>query len=146
MSILSPLGAGLAIAVLVVLSTVLAVLLTRRGARVKALSGQNRVDPAEFGAVQLGAVGTVVQFSTEYCARCPGAERLLHDLVSRQDGVTFLHVDVTHNPHLVKKYRVLQTPTVLFIDDEGTQRTRVSGIVTRPALVQQITALTGGAA
>lgn len=146
MSLLSPWGAGVALTALVCLSVLLGLLLKRRGARVTALSGRDHVDPAEFGAPQFGRAGTVVQFSTEYCARCPGTERLLTEIVNAHDGLSFLHVDVTHNAHLVQKYRLLQTPTLLFIDGEGTQRTRVSGVVTRPTIAQQITALTGGPA
>lgn len=141
---MSPLAAGLAILALLLIALALGVVLQRRHARVQTIADGARVDPTELGAAALGDLGTIVQFSTEYCARCPGTKRLLSELVSEQDGVTFLHVDVTHNPHLVSKYHLLQTPTVLFVDAAGRPRTRVSGAVTRPALVQEIHALTGG--
>lgn len=143
---MSPLTAGIAILALLVIALGLGAALQRRRARVRTITHGDRVDPTELGAADLGEVGTVVQFSTEYCARCPGTERLLSELVSDRDGVAFLHVDVTHNSHLAKKYHLLQTPTVLFIDAAGRPRTRVSGVVTRPALVQGINALTGGTA
>lgn len=143
---MSPLAAGLAILALLLIALGLGLVLQRRRARVRTIADGARVDPTELGAAALGDVGTVVQFSTEYCARCPGTKRLLSELVSEQDGVTFLHVDVTHNPHLASKYHLLQTPTVLFVDAAGRPRTRVSGAVTRPALVQEIYALTGGIA
>ena len=141
---MSPLTAGIAILALLIVALGLGIALQRRRAKVRNVADGDLVDAVELGATALGDVGTVVQFSTEYCARCPGTQRLLSELVQDRDGVTFLHVDVTHNPHLARKYHLLQTPTVHFVDATGRPRTRVSGAVTRPALVQEINALTGG--
>ncbi len=146
---MTPVAAGIAILLLVLVALGLGLVLRRRGPRVRTVAGDERVDPAELGAPSLGEVGTVVQFSTAYCTRCPGTQRLLTDLVRDRDGITFLHVDVTEDPRLATKYRLLQTPTVLFVDAAGRPRTRVSGTVTRPALVHELnalTALTGGTA
>lgn len=145
---MSPLNPEIALVALVgLLAAVLLVgaLLGRRGARVRTVTAEEPVDPAELGARQLGDAGTVVQFSTEYCARCPGTEKLLAELVRGEPGISFVHVDVTRDPELTRKYQLLQTPTVLFIDATGRPRARVSGTVSRTVLSQELQLLTGGA-
>ena len=143
---MSPLTAAAAIVLLLAVTIGVGVALRRRRARVRAVSGDERVDPEALGGGSLGELGTVVQFSTEYCSRCPGTQRLLTELVRDREGVEFLHVDVTHRPHLATQFRLLQTPTVLFVDAAGRPRRRVSGAVAKPALMHELDALTGDTA
>jgi len=119
---------------LLVAATGAGLLLRRRTGRVRESASAAAIDPADFGIAGLGERGTVVQFSTEYCARCPGVQRQITGLLRARDAVSFAHVDVTHQPQLVKKYGLLQTPTVLLIDAAGHPRARLSGALTRGTL------------
>ncbi|WP_353829002.1 thioredoxin family protein [Agromyces sp. SYSU T0242] len=74
-----------------------------------------------------GADATLVQFSTEYCSRCPAASRALGALAAEYDGVRHLDVDLTHRPDLADAFRVTQTPTVLVLDADGRAIARVTG-------------------
>ena len=141
---MTPQSAFAVILGVVLLALTAALLLRRRGARVRDVSAQERIDPAVLGVHRLGGAGTIVQFSTEYCARCPGTERLISELVRDETDVSFVHVDVTRDPALVTKFNLLQTPTVLFIDATGRPRTRLSGVLSRTILTQELATLTGG--
>ena len=140
---MSPLVALLGALALLGAATAAGLLLRRRGARVRSLRGVRPLSPDVLGASRFGRAGTVVQFSTEYCARCPGVRRVLGELTAAREGLEFVHVDLTHDAALAKRFGVLQTPTVLLIDREGRPSSRLSGTVSREALRDAIDALTG---
>lgn len=133
-----------AVLALLALASVLGAFLKRRGGRVREVDSGARIDPVDFGATEFGADGSVVQFSTEYCARCPGVRRQLSELVRDRAALTFLHVDVTDDPGLARKYGLLQTPTVLLIDGSGAPRAHLSGPLSRATLTHALENFTGG--
>lgn len=133
------------VAGLLVVTVVVGLLLRRRSGRVSEVFVEEPADPADFGLPRFGSAGSIVQFSTEYCARCPGVRRQIAELLRDQGALDFVHVDVTNTPEISKKYRLLQTPTVLFIDSEGRPRTRLSGPLSRDTLDSAITRFTEGA-
>lgn len=114
------------------------------GLILRARSGRRRtakvgdVEPAEVGLEVFGSAATIVQFSTEYCARCPGVKRALTALADEQPGVTYTDVDLTHNTELASRFRVLQTPTVLVFDGAGSVTARFGGAVTASAIRDEI--------
>jgi thiol-disulfide isomerase/thioredoxin len=141
---MDPLIASVVLASLLVLTALLGTVLLRAPQRTKRLRGEEKVDPAELGVERLGADATVVQFSTEFCARCPSVKRTISELVGRYASVDFVHVDVSRNARLARKYRLVQSPTVLILDGGGAPRSRLSGAVTRQSVAEEIDALTGG--
>ena len=92
------------------------------------------VDPQRFGADALGEQATLLQFSTEMCARCPGVHRTLGAIADAHDGVLHLDVDLTHRPDIAKHFHVLQTPTTLILDRNGVIQTRFGGTPSRGAV------------
>lgn len=125
---MSPLAAALVLAG-IALVAVLAGLALRRGQGRARRVGQGTISTHDLG-VGAGAFGeraTLLQFSTELCARCPGTRRLLADVAAGNDGVRHLDVDLTHRPDLARRFGVLQTPTVLVLDGAGVPRTRIGG-------------------
>ena len=87
------------------------------------------VDAADAG--EWGARATLVQFSTEMCARCPHVRRLLGQVADAHAGVVHTDIDLTRRADLASKYRVLQTPTTLLVDDRGGVRARFNGVPSR---------------
>jgi glutaredoxin len=81
---------------------------------------------ADLGA-PLGPQATVVQFSTEVCAYCGPARRLLTELTAQRDGVAFVEIDAAERMDLTKRLHVLSTPTVLMLDALGGVSSRSSG-------------------
>jgi thiol-disulfide isomerase/thioredoxin len=101
------------------------------------------VEPLRLGADSLGEVATLLQFSTELCARCPGVHRTLESIAAGREGVRHLDVDLTHRPDIAKHFHILQTPTTLVLDREGVVQTRFGGVPSRDVLELELTRLTG---
>ena len=103
------------------------------------------VEPTRLGAERLGDRATLLQFSTELCARCPGVHRTLASVADGQDGVLHLDVDLTHRPDIAKHFHVLQTPTTLILDRDGVIQTRFGGVPSRDVLELELARVTGDA-
>lgn len=126
------LPALLAALALVVVATALGLVQRAREGRRRRGSG-DRIRPADV-ALETGAFGeraTLLQFSTEWCTRCPATARALRSAADGADGVRHAEVDLTDRPDLASRYRVLQTPTTLVLDGAGVVRGRLAG-ATRP--------------
>ncbi|WP_438353309.1 TlpA family protein disulfide reductase [Microbacterium sp. CJ88] len=113
-----------------------------RGRRPQRQTGHEIVEPQRLGADGLGEAATLLQFSTETCARCPGVHRQLAELADSHDGVRHLDVDLTHRPDIAKHFHVLQTPTTLILDRDGVIRTRFGGVPSRDVLELELARLT----
>jgi len=136
-------AAIVALAGLLVASVLVGLVVQRRHGRIRRSRASEHVDPALLGASALGERATLVQFSTEMCARCPGVRRMLTSVAAERDGVRYLDVDLTHRPDLAKTFHVLQTPTTLLLDHEGAVRARIGGVPGRELLDLELDNLTG---
>lgn len=96
-------------------------------------SESERLTEADLGA-PLGSSATVVQFSSEFCAPCRVAERVITDAVAGLDGVRYLDIDSEQKLDLVRRLNVLRTPTVLVTDPTGRILARTAGVPTKQAL------------
>lgn len=124
------------VAALLAFATIFGLLLRRRDGRRRA-GAAIRFDPAD-AATGLGARATLVQFSTEMCARCPQVRRLLHAYAAEDAGLRHVEVDLTNRPDLSERYRVLQTPTTFVVDRSGAVRARFHGVPQRDALTEAL--------
>lgn len=97
----------------------------------------------ELDGDALGAEATLVQFSTEFCSRCPGTARALVELASEYDGVRHVDIDLTHRADLADAFRVTQTPTVLLLDAHGRSVARVAGVPRIDELRDELDTTTG---
>nr|WP_201469545.1 thioredoxin family protein [Microbacterium hydrocarbonoxydans] len=127
-------------AALVVLATVAGIALRLSDGR-RQTGGHLRFDPADASGAALGARATLVQFSTEMCARCPQVRRMLSGYADVADDLQHLEVDLTHRPDLSARYKVLQTPTTFVVDASGAVRARFHGVPHRHALTDALAAL-----
>ncbi len=100
------------------------------------------VDPTRLGAPSLGDRATLLQFSTEMCARCPGVHRTLDAIAGERDGVIHLDVDLTHRPDIAHHFHVLQTPTTLILDSAGVIQTRFGGTPRRDVIELELARVT----
>jgi thiol-disulfide isomerase/thioredoxin len=122
------------IAALVALATVL-------GFAHKALTGRARSVSKSVAlpdGVVLGTDATLLQFSTEVCSPCRATHTVLDTLASERAGLTHVDLDITHRRDLASKYNILQTPTTLILDADGTVRARIGGAVKRATVLAEL--------
>jgi len=136
-------GALVVLAVLLTATVLLGVLLQWRQNRPQRHISHEVVDLERLGADGLGEIATLLQFSTELCARCPGVHRTLAAVADAHPGVRHLNVDLTHRPDIAKHFHVLQTPTTLILDKDGAIQTRFGGAPSRDVLELELARLTG---
>ena len=141
-----PIAPLLGVIALVAVATTIGLLLRTRKGRVRELAGTARLEPVTLGVERFGTAGTVVQFSTEFCSRCPGVRRLLSKQVDAVPSVEFVHLDLTHEPELAARFNVLQTPTILFIDAAGRPSARLSGQLDHNAIREAVDTFVDAAA
>lgn len=128
----------LALAVLLAATVGAGVFLQWRQGRPQRAIPHEVVQPLRLGAEALGEKATLLQFSTELCARCPGVHRTLAQVADEHEGVVHLDVDLTHRPDIAKHFHVLQTPTTLILDSDGVVQTRFGGPVRRDVVALEV--------
>lgn len=126
---------------LLVLATLVGLLLRRREGRRVAARAEERVRVSDIEG-DFGEAATLVQFSTEFCTRCPQLARQLGGLAEHYWGLRHVEVDLTHRADLARHYRVLQTPTTLLVDKVGLVRARYLGIPDTATLTEDLAELT----
>ncbi|MET0672914.1 MAG: thioredoxin family protein [Microbacterium pygmaeum] len=135
------LNACIGLAVLLAVTVGLGVFLQWRQGRPRRHIPHEVVEPTRLGADSLGETATLLQFSTELCARCPGVHRTLAAVADSHEGVRHLDVDLTNRPDIAKHFHILQTPTTLVLDSEGAIQTRFGGIPNRDVLELELNRL-----
>jgi thiol-disulfide isomerase/thioredoxin len=133
-----------AVSVLVLAATAIGVVWRARAGRARVAKLDDAIDLRELGIPANGAAVNIVQFSTEYCARCPGVHRALVAMAAEEPGVAVSEIDLTHRADLASRFRVLQTPTVVVLTSAGTEAARFAGAV-RPESLRHLLARLKGA-
>ena len=70
---------------------------------------------------------TVVQFSTAFCVPCRATRARLQQLRATRPGLAHLEVDAESHLDAVRELDVRRTPTLFYLDREGTLLGRSSG-------------------
>lgn len=120
------------VAALVLGATVCGLVQARTALRVRKADARRPqvITPADLelgDETRFGSRATLVQFSTQFCSKCPGTARLLAGEADTLDGVVHVDVDLTDKTELARRFNVLQTPTILVVDGEGELRARITG-------------------
>jgi thiol-disulfide isomerase/thioredoxin len=113
---------------LVVLSTAVGFVITSREGRLTRPTGITVIDHKDLPeASAFGKRATLLQFSSEFCTKCPATRVLLSRIASETPGVEHVDIDLTHSPEIAQKYNILQTPTTFVLDDVGAVAARIGG-------------------
>jgi hypothetical protein len=133
-----PLAALALVLALVAVATGLGLLWRRQQGRVR-VATSGLIQPTDVASsAPFGTHATLLQFSTDFCSRCPGTHRLLGAVADARPGVVHLDVDLTHRADLAHRFNILQTPTTIVLDGSGRIRARVSGVPDRGQLARQL--------
>ncbi|MGZ0712282.1 TlpA family protein disulfide reductase (plasmid) [Coraliomargarita sp. W4R53] len=141
--VMTPTAAFIALAALLISSVVIGLVMKSREGRARQVRPSASEQPATVGAAHWGEQATLLQFSTEFCTRCPGVHRTLSAIAVSTPGVIHLDVDLTHRTDLAKHFNILQTPTTLILDGEGVVRTRLGGTIARANVEHELQQLLG---
>jgi thiol-disulfide isomerase/thioredoxin len=76
---------------------------------------------------ELGQRGTLLQFSSAFCAPCRATRRVLSDVAEVVPGVVHVEIDAEHHLELVRRLGIVRTPTTLVLDAGGREVSRASG-------------------
>lgn len=115
-----------------VLAAVGGVLWRRRDGRLKG-ARQRPLAVTDLGQ-PLGTKGTLLQFSSSFCAPCHAASVLLAEVAERSEGVSHVEIDVADRLDLVRLLDVRRTPTVFVLGPHGQIARRASGVPRRDEL------------
>lgn len=100
---------------------------------------------AEDLGAPLGERATLVQFSTEFCANCGPARRLLSQVAGAHEGVSLVEVDAAARLDLARRLNVFATPTILVLTPEGAIAQRASGPPRRSDVLAAVGSVLEGA-
>lgn len=125
---MDPLAIALILGGLVTLSTGAGLVLRSREGRLRRVANLTVVTPSELGTgIHFGPTATLLQFSTEFCTKCPGTRAYLGSVAATHPGVDHVEVDITNRQDLANKYKIMQTPTTFILDDTGAVAARIGG-------------------
>lgn len=80
----------------------------------------------------------VLKFSAEWCGPCRMLERVVSEIETERDDVTFLDVDVDEaDEDFVDEYKVRNIPVLLFFKD-GLQCGKLVGGVPKSSIIDEI--------
>jgi glutaredoxin len=145
---MSGIGAVVLVAALLVAGAAAWWLRARNGALRSAAAREDGVVSVREVLERLGAVPgqadlTVVQFSTAFCAPCRATKARLEQLRSTRPGLAYVHVDAESHLDEVRELDVRRTPTLFYLDREGTLIGRSSGAPRPEELTALVEAHTG---
>lgn len=132
----------LTLAALVTVATALGLVwrkLSGRARRSTPTRGATAVDLNHFpGTLSFGETATLLQFSTEVCSPCRRTHAVLAAISAERSAIVHIDVDLTHRADLANRFNILQTPTTLILDRNGTIRARIGGAVTRSTIIKEL--------
>ncbi|SEQ34748.1 Thiol-disulfide isomerase or thioredoxin [Streptomyces radiopugnans] len=113
---------------------------SRRNGRmtVRGRDAEERLTAEEVGAGRLGERATLVQFSSAFCQPCRATRRILAEVSELVEGVVHVEVDAESRLDLVRRLRIMRTPTVLVLDARGRIVRRASGLPRKADVIAAI--------
>ena len=98
------------------------------------------ITPAEMGA-EFGSVATLLQFSSAFCAPCRATKVLLSEVAKAEEGVVHVVLDAESHLELVRRLKIISTPTTLILDSNGVEVGRAVGAPRREQVAAALHAL-----
>ena len=130
---------------LVALAGILGLLWRQSSGRAKAIRAGELIDLSELAAVKdgkpvtrFGKKVTFLQFSSEVCSACRQTARVFAELEASSSDVLHIEVDITNRLELANKFRILQTPTTLVLDQNGRVTSRIGGAPKQETIEDQL--------
>lgn len=110
--------------------------------RLRPVDGAVRLSAVEIGA-GLGERVTLLQFSTAFCQPCRATRRMLAEVAGTVPGAVHVEIDAEDRLELVRRLKILRTPTVFVLDRTGRVVGSASGQPRRADVIVAIGKATG---
>ena len=81
---------------------------------------------------------TLLQFSSAFCTPCRATRALLSDITKNLPDVKHIDIDAESHLDLVRKLKILSTPTTLILDKNGIEVGRAVGAPRRDHVIDAI--------
>ena len=118
-------------------------------------SGEGGEDRGFFGSVRNGDTGaenaavsnqesvvlhqmvsngkpSIVDFTASWCGPCQRMKPIFYSLADDfKDEYNFISIDIDENPELANKYQVQAVPTFVFLDADGNEGNRITGMISK---------------
>ena len=98
------------------------------------------ITAGEMGA-EFGSVATLLQFSSAFCAPCGTTKVLLREVANENPGVLHVDLDAESQLDLVRRLKIISTPTTLILDPNGVEVGRAVGAPRREQVTAALHAL-----
>jgi len=98
------------------------------------------ITAVEMGA-EFGSVATLLQFSSAFCAPCRATKVLLGEVAKDHSGVAHVVLDAESHLELVRRLKIISTPTTLILDPNGVEVGRAVGAPRREQVAAALHAL-----
>jgi thioredoxin-like negative regulator of GroEL len=102
---------------------------------------------APFATVKDETLPQMVEFYSPYCSACKETARIVRDLAGRCDKssvvLKIVDVSIESNEGLSQQYDIRALPTVLFLDELGTEVKRLEGLQTTNSIEHALFDLNG---
>lgn len=113
-----------------------------------AVMSNNHQDNAAFESQIVHAQGKpcVYKFASTMCKDCIELEKILNTLTPEySDKINFVYYNVDKNDKkvkaMIKKYGLTVVPSMIFVDENGNEKLKIEGLVSREELEKQLKAL-----
>ena len=96
---------------------------------------------AEELGIAFGSRVTLVQFSSAFCSPCRATKALLSNIV--EDLPDVVHIDIDAESHLdvVRRLKIISTPTTLILNRHGVEIARAVGAPKRDQVLASLAAI-----
>ena len=73
---------------------------------------------------------SIVDFTASWCGPCQRMKPIFYSLADDfKDEYNFISIDIDENPELANKYQVQAVPTFVFLDADGNEGNRITGMI-----------------
>lgn len=98
-----------------------------------------QVTEANFEETISGSDITVIDFWAEWCGPCQKYGPIFSEVSDEMEGrANFVKVNVSDNQNLADRYSVKSIPCTVFVDSEGTEKSRFLGSVSKEKLISEV--------
>lgn len=75
---------------------------------------------------------SIVDFTASWCGPCHRMKPIFYSLADDfKDEYNFISIDIDENPELANKYQVQAVPTFVFLDADGNEGNRITGMISK---------------